>query len=145
MKWKFADMNLIVGSNLQVFRSPKYPAISLRLQDLERPLTAERCLGYYLENKMADVPILMMGLHRRGILCGYRAFRTEDIPLMAQRLKDGGVHHEATAAPSADDGGATYTTSSQTCQIWTRRNWWRTATVPSMQIYGLAKTRRCSL
>ena len=78
-----ARFSKVLSFSISSARSPKYPAVSLRLQDLDQlPLTPERCLEYYLDNRMADVPMLLMGLHRRGYLCGYRAFRTADIPSM---------------------------------------------------------------
>ena len=67
-----------------VFKGGKesiYPgkAIALRLHEEGKPISIEKCMDFYLANRMADVPLLAICDHRSGKLLGYRLYRTENI------------------------------------------------------------------
>uniref|UniRef100_UPI00358EDA32 erythroid differentiation-related factor 1 n=1 Tax=Myxine glutinosa TaxID=7769 RepID=UPI00358EDA32 len=78
--WTFEDIRMLVGSNLPIFGGGKYPAVSLRLRDSNKPINILTGIDYWLDNLMCNVPELVMCFHVDGIVQKYEMIKTEDIP-----------------------------------------------------------------
>ncbi|EDO48782.1 predicted protein [Nematostella vectensis] len=82
--WRFEDIHMLVGSNLPIFGGGKYPAVSLRLRDCDKPINVLTGLDYWLDNLMCNVPEVAMCYHVDGIVQYYELYKTEELP----NLKD---------------------------------------------------------
>ncbi|XP_051503114.1 erythroid differentiation-related factor 1-like isoform X2 [Myxocyprinus asiaticus] len=78
--WTFEDIHMLVGSNMPIFGGGRYPAVSLRLRDNNKPINVLTGLDYWLDNLMCNVPELVMCFHVNGIVQKYEMIKTEDIP-----------------------------------------------------------------
>ncbi|NWU94141.1 EDRF1 factor, partial [Upupa epops] len=91
--WTFEDIHMLVGSNMPIFGGGRYPAVSLRLRDNNKPINVLTGIDYWLDNLICNVPELVMCFHVNGIvqvgfyicmnifaLQKYEMIKTEDIP-----------------------------------------------------------------
>ncbi|TRY91789.1 hypothetical protein DNTS_021912 [Danionella cerebrum] len=78
--WTFEDIHMLVGSNMPIFGGGRYPAVSLRLRDNNKPINVLTGIDYWLDNLMCNVPELVMCFHVNGIVQKYEMLKTEDIP-----------------------------------------------------------------
>nr|XP_020458691.1 erythroid differentiation-related factor 1 isoform X1 [Monopterus albus] len=78
--WAFEDIHMLVGSNMPIFGGGRYPAVSLRLRDNNKPINILTGIDYWLDNLMCNVPELVMCFHVNGIVQKYEMIKTEDIP-----------------------------------------------------------------
>ncbi|XP_060943592.1 erythroid differentiation-related factor 1 isoform X1 [Limanda limanda] len=78
--WTFEDIHMLVGSNMPIFGGGRYPAVSLRLRDNNKPINILTGIDYWLDNLMCNVPELVMCFHLNGIVQKYEMIKTEDIP-----------------------------------------------------------------
>uniref|UniRef100_A0A673MLS8 Erythroid differentiation regulatory factor 1 n=1 Tax=Sinocyclocheilus rhinocerous TaxID=307959 RepID=A0A673MLS8_9TELE len=78
--WTFEDIHMLVGSNMPIFGGGRYPAVSLRLRDNNKPINVLTGIDYWLDNLMCNVPELVMCFHVNGIVQKYEMMKTEDIP-----------------------------------------------------------------
>ncbi|KAM9727911.1 erythroid differentiation-related factor 1 [Menidia menidia] len=78
--WTFEDIHMLVGSNMPIFGGGRYPAVSLRLRDDNKPINILTGIDYWLDNLMCNVPELVMCFHVNGIVQKYEMIKTEDIP-----------------------------------------------------------------
>uniref|UniRef100_A0A8C2KVC6 Erythroid differentiation regulatory factor 1 n=1 Tax=Cyprinus carpio TaxID=7962 RepID=A0A8C2KVC6_CYPCA len=78
--WTFEDIHMLVGSNMPIFGGGRYPAVSLRLRDNNKPINVLTGIDYWLDNLMCNVPELVMCFHVNGIVQKYEMIKTEDIP-----------------------------------------------------------------
>ncbi|XP_058508159.1 erythroid differentiation-related factor 1 [Solea solea] len=78
--WTFEDIHMLVGSNMPIFGGGRYPAVSLRLRDNNKPINILTGIDYWLDNLMCNVPELVMCFHVDGIVQKYEMIKTEDIP-----------------------------------------------------------------
>ncbi|XP_063047670.1 erythroid differentiation-related factor 1 [Engraulis encrasicolus] len=78
--WTFEDIHMLVGSNMPIFGGGRYPAVSLRLRDNNKPINILTGMDYWLDNLMCNVPELLMCFHVNGIVQKYEMIKTEDIP-----------------------------------------------------------------
>uniref|UniRef100_A0A1A7WBI4 Chromosome 10 open reading frame 137 n=2 Tax=Iconisemion striatum TaxID=60296 RepID=A0A1A7WBI4_9TELE len=78
--WTFEDIHMLVGSNMPIFGGGRYPAVSLRLRDSNKPINVLTGIDYWLDNLMCNVPELVMCFHVNGIVQKYEMIKTEDIP-----------------------------------------------------------------
>ncbi|XP_034040596.1 erythroid differentiation-related factor 1 isoform X2 [Thalassophryne amazonica] len=78
--WTFEDIHMLVGSNMPIFGGGRYPAVSLRLRDNNKPISILTGIDYWLDNLMCNVPELVMCFHVNGIVQKYEMIKTEDIP-----------------------------------------------------------------
>ncbi|XP_069548926.1 erythroid differentiation-related factor 1 isoform X1 [Brachyistius frenatus] len=78
--WTFEDIHMLVGSNMPIFGGGRYPAVSLRLRDNNKPINILTGIDYWLDNLMCNVPELVMCFHVNGIVQKYEMIKTEEIP-----------------------------------------------------------------
>lgn len=78
--WTFEDIRMLLGSNLPIFGNDSHPAVSIRLCDMNKPITVLTGLDYWLDNLMCNVPQVAMCYHLNGIVQRYEVIDTEDIP-----------------------------------------------------------------
>uniref|UniRef100_A0A8C5PR07 Erythroid differentiation regulatory factor 1 n=1 Tax=Leptobrachium leishanense TaxID=445787 RepID=A0A8C5PR07_9ANUR len=78
--WTFEDIHMLVGSNMPIFGGGRYPAVSLRLRDNNKPINILTGIDYWLDNLICNVPELVMCFHVNGIVQKYEMIKTEDIP-----------------------------------------------------------------
>ncbi|XP_014891698.1 erythroid differentiation-related factor 1 isoform X1 [Poecilia latipinna] len=78
--WTFEDIHMLVGSNMPIFGGGRYPAVSLRLRDSNKPINILTGIDYWLDNLMCNVPELVMCFHVNGIVQKYEMIKTEEIP-----------------------------------------------------------------
>ncbi|MGH0161536.1 UNVERIFIED_CONTAM: hypothetical protein FKN15_069690 [Acipenser sinensis] len=78
--WTFEDIHMLVGTNMPIFGGGRYPAVSLRLRDNNKPINVLTGIDYWLDNLMCNVPELVMCFHVNGIVQKYEMIKTEDIP-----------------------------------------------------------------
>uniref|UniRef100_A0A8B9TWI1 Erythroid differentiation regulatory factor 1 n=1 Tax=Anas platyrhynchos TaxID=8839 RepID=A0A8B9TWI1_ANAPL len=78
--WTFEDIHMLVGSNMPIFGGGRYPAVSLRLRDNNKPINVLTGIDYWLDNLICNVPELVMCFHVNGIVQKYEMIKTEDIP-----------------------------------------------------------------
>ncbi|OQR86009.1 hypothetical protein THRCLA_10590, partial [Thraustotheca clavata] len=82
LKWKFQDMQMILGSDVQLFSNKEHPAVSLKLHDADQDLSLCTVLDYYLDNVIANIPELAICMHSKGHVRGYQLVQTRDIPYL---------------------------------------------------------------
>ncbi|XP_058508258.1 erythroid differentiation-related factor 1-like [Solea solea] len=80
IRWTFEDIHMLVGCNMPIFGGGRYPAVSLRLRDSNKPINVLTGIDYWLDNLMCNVPELVMYFHIDGIVQKYEKIKTEDIP-----------------------------------------------------------------
>uniref|UniRef100_A0ABM0H084 Erythroid differentiation-related factor 1-like n=1 Tax=Saccoglossus kowalevskii TaxID=10224 RepID=A0ABM0H084_SACKO len=78
--WQFEDIQMLIGTDLPIFGGGQYPAVSLRLRDMSKPINVLTGLDYWLDNLICNVPELAMCYHLDGIVKNYELLRTEEIP-----------------------------------------------------------------
>uniref|UniRef100_A0A3B3D8N9 Erythroid differentiation regulatory factor 1 n=1 Tax=Oryzias melastigma TaxID=30732 RepID=A0A3B3D8N9_ORYME len=78
--WTFEDIHMLVGSNMPIFGGGRYPAVSLKLRESNKPINILTGIDYWLDNLMCNVPELVMCFHVNGIVQKYEMIKTEDIP-----------------------------------------------------------------
>ncbi|KAM4636444.1 erythroid differentiation-related factor 1 [Discoglossus pictus] len=78
--WTFEDIHMLVGSNMPIFGGGRYPAVSLRLRDNNKPINVLTGIDYWLDNLICNVPELVMCFHVNGIVQKYEMMKTEEIP-----------------------------------------------------------------
>ena len=79
--WKLEDISMLLGCDLPIFqKGGPHPAISLRLKDMEKPITVLTGLDCWLDNLMCNVPEVLMYYHINGVVQHVNLMRTEDIP-----------------------------------------------------------------
>ncbi|XP_072028508.1 erythroid differentiation-related factor 1-like [Amphiura filiformis] len=78
--WEFEDLRMLIGSDLPIFGGGKYPAVSLRLRDMNSPINVLTGMDYWLDNLMCNVPEIAMCYHLNGIVKRYELLKTEEIP-----------------------------------------------------------------
>lgn len=78
--WTFEDIRMLIGSDLPIFGGGTYPAVSLKLRDMQKPINVLTGLDYWLDNLMCNVPEVVMCYHLNGIVQKYELIKTEDIP-----------------------------------------------------------------
>ncbi|MGH0123907.1 UNVERIFIED_CONTAM: hypothetical protein FKN15_046760 [Acipenser sinensis] len=66
--WTFEDIHMLVGTNMPIFGGGRYPAVSLRLRDNNKPINVLTGIDYWLDNLMCNVPELVMCFHVNGIV-----------------------------------------------------------------------------
>ena len=66
--WSFEDIRMLLGSNLPIFGNDSQPAVSIRLCDMNKPITVLTGLDYWLDNLMCNVPQVAMCYHLNGIV-----------------------------------------------------------------------------
>nr|XP_040128387.1 erythroid differentiation-related factor 1 [Ictidomys tridecemlineatus] len=66
--WTFEDIHMLVGSNMPIFGGGRYPAVSLRLRDNNKPINVLTGIDYWLDNLICNVPELVMCFHVNGIV-----------------------------------------------------------------------------
>ncbi|KAF0702990.1 Aste57867_7710 [Aphanomyces stellatus] len=81
-KWKFQDMKMILGSDVQLFSNKDHPAVSLKLHDVDKDMSLCTALDYYLDNVIANIPELAICMHSKGYVRGYQLIQTRDIPYL---------------------------------------------------------------
>ena len=59
---------MLLGSNLPIFGNDSHPAVSIRLCDMNKPITVLTGLDYWLDNLMCNVPQVAMCYHLDGIV-----------------------------------------------------------------------------
>ena len=64
----FEDIRMLLGSNLPIFGNDSHPAVSIRLCDMDKPITVLTGLDYWLDNLMCNVPQVAMCYHLNGIV-----------------------------------------------------------------------------
>eukprot|EP00656_Telonema_subtile_P017434 TRINITY_DN19352_c0_g1_i3.p1 TRINITY_DN19352_c0_g1~~TRINITY_DN19352_c0_g1_i3.p1 ORF type:complete len:1089 (+),score=269.28 TRINITY_DN19352_c0_g1_i3:86-3352(+) len=79
-QWKFQGMQVLLGSDVLVFKSTEHPRMSLHLksgdfEDIE-PLA---CLDLWLDNLMADIPEMVLCFHNKGVVQGYLHLDTHEL------------------------------------------------------------------
>eukprot|EP01012_Entosiphon_sulcatum_P062399 TRINITY_DN886_c0_g1_i1.p1 TRINITY_DN886_c0_g1~~TRINITY_DN886_c0_g1_i1.p1 ORF type:complete len:1108 (+),score=174.93 TRINITY_DN886_c0_g1_i1:55-3378(+) len=80
LHWKFRDLNLLLGSDAFVMRTPENNEAAVRLHDANEPLTQLTALEYWLDNVMVNVPHVAICYHREGFVQGYQLVSTQDLP-----------------------------------------------------------------
>ncbi|XP_019864437.1 PREDICTED: erythroid differentiation-related factor 1-like isoform X1 [Amphimedon queenslandica] len=80
VEWTVNDIRMLLGSDLPIFGKEGKPAISLKLRDMDKPITVLTGLDYWLDNLMCNVPELAMCYHVDGIVQKFDVIKTEDIP-----------------------------------------------------------------
>nr|XP_039263347.1 erythroid differentiation-related factor 1-like [Styela clava] len=80
ISWTFEDLQMLLGTNMPIFGGGKYPAVSLRLRDSNKPINILTGIDYWLDNLICNVPELVMCFHVNGIVQNYEVIKTEDIP-----------------------------------------------------------------
>ena len=79
--WKLEDISMLLGCDLPIFqKGGPHPAISLRLKDMDKPITVLTGLDCWLDNLMCNVPEVLMYYHINGVVQHVNVMRTEDIP-----------------------------------------------------------------
>ncbi|CAH0488212.1 unnamed protein product [Peronospora farinosa] len=83
LKWKFNDLNMMLGSRVLLFSNQEHPAVSLKLHDMDKELSLCTVLDYYLDNVIANIPELAICMHSKGLVRGYKLVKTRQIPYMS--------------------------------------------------------------
>ena len=78
--WQLQDYGMLLGTDQLVFSSAEYPAMSLQLCDMRRPIRPLSILEFWLDNVMAAIPALAVCGHIDGTVKGYQVLKTEDLP-----------------------------------------------------------------
>ena len=100
VRWRFADMDMLLGSDVLVFSDEDHPSFTVHLQDAKKRFTSIACLDFWLENVLANVPETAICYHKEGHVQGYQLVRTEDIPALCGSGQGGG--DEASSDTGAD-------------------------------------------
>ncbi|XP_068660988.1 uncharacterized protein [Aristolochia californica] len=87
--WRFHNFRMLLGSDLLLFSTEKYVAVSLHLWDVARQVTPLTWLEAWLDNVMASVPELAICYHQNGVVQGYELLKTDDIFLLKGISDDG--------------------------------------------------------
>lgn len=80
--WTFEDIRMLIGTDMPIFGGPNRPCISLRLNDMAKPINVLTGIDYWLDNLMCNVPEVVMCYHLDGIVQKYEIVKTEDLPKM---------------------------------------------------------------
>lgn len=56
--WTFEDIRMLVGSNMPIFGDEEHPCVSLKLQDMKKPINVLTGMDYWLDNLMCQVCVL---------------------------------------------------------------------------------------
>uniref|UniRef100_A0A1B6CP20 Erythroid differentiation-related factor 1 n=1 Tax=Clastoptera arizonana TaxID=38151 RepID=A0A1B6CP20_9HEMI len=80
--WTFEDIQMLLGTDLPIFGGVTHPCISLRLKDMNKPISVLTGIDYWLDNLMCNVPEVVMCYHLDGIVQRYELIKTEDLPHM---------------------------------------------------------------
>ncbi|XP_064600327.1 erythroid differentiation-related factor 1-like [Liolophura sinensis] len=78
--WTFEDIQMLIGTDLPVFRAGHHPCVSVRLRDMSEPVNVLTGMDYWLDNLMCNVPELAMCYHLNGIVQNYELIKTAEIP-----------------------------------------------------------------
>ncbi|KAH1012911.1 erythroid differentiation-related factor 1 [Dendroctonus ponderosae] len=78
--WTFEDIEMLLGTDMPIFGGGTHPCISLRLRDMNRPISVLTGIDYWLDNLMSNVPEVVMCYHLNGIVQKYELIKTEDLP-----------------------------------------------------------------
>lgn len=55
--WTFEDIRMLIGSNMPIFGDEEHPCVSLKLQDMKKPINVLTGMDYWLDNLMCQVSI----------------------------------------------------------------------------------------
>ncbi|XP_022917617.1 erythroid differentiation-related factor 1 [Onthophagus taurus] len=80
--WSFEDIDMLLGTDMPIFGGGTHPCISLRLNDMSKPINVLTGIDYWLDNLMSNVPEVVMCYHLNGIVQKYELIKTEDLPQM---------------------------------------------------------------
>ncbi|XP_072386281.1 erythroid differentiation-related factor 1 [Diabrotica undecimpunctata] len=80
--WTFEDIEMLLGTDMPIFGGGTHPCISLRLRDMNKPISVLTGIDYWLDNLMSNVPEVIMCYHLNGIVQKYELVKTEDLPRM---------------------------------------------------------------
>ena len=78
--WTFENIQMLIGTDMPIFGGPNHPCVSLRLENLEKPINILTGLDYWLDNLMCNVPELVMCYHLHGFVQKYELIQTEEVP-----------------------------------------------------------------
>lgn len=78
--WSFEDIEMLLGTDMPIFGGGTHPCISLRLNDMNKPISVLTGIDYWLDNLMSNVPEVVMCYHLNGIVQKYELIKTEDLP-----------------------------------------------------------------
>lgn len=78
--WTFEDIEMLLGTDMPIFGGGTHPCISLRLNDMSKPISVLTGIDYWLDNLMSNVPEVVMCYHLNGIVQKYELIKTEDLP-----------------------------------------------------------------
>ncbi|KAL1490907.1 hypothetical protein ABEB36_011582 [Hypothenemus hampei] len=78
--WTFEDIDMLLGTDMPIFGGGTHPCISLRLKDMNKPISVLTGIDYWLDNLMSNVPEVVMCYHLNGIVQKYELIKTEDLP-----------------------------------------------------------------
>ncbi|XP_066141863.1 erythroid differentiation-related factor 1 [Euwallacea fornicatus] len=78
--WTFEDIEMLLGTDMPIFGGGTHPCISLRLRDMNKPISVLTGIDYWLDNLMSNVPEVVMCYHLNGIVQKYELVKTEDLP-----------------------------------------------------------------
>ncbi|XP_026805826.1 erythroid differentiation-related factor 1-like [Rhopalosiphum maidis] len=80
--WNFEDLQMLIGTNLPIFRSDNNSSLCTRLRDMSKSLSMFTGIDYWLENVMCNIPEIEFCYHKNGIVQKYELVKTEDIPYL---------------------------------------------------------------
>ncbi|XP_025208738.1 uncharacterized protein LOC112604083 [Melanaphis sacchari] len=80
--WDFKDLQILIGTDLPIFRNDNNSSLSAKLRDMSKPLSMLTGIDYWLENLMNDIPEIEFCYHINGIVQKYEQVKTEDIPYL---------------------------------------------------------------
>ena len=80
--WTFEDIEMLIGTDMPIFGGGTHPCISLRLNDMNKPINVLTGIDYWLDNLMSNVPEVVMCYHLNGIVQKYELIKTEDLPCL---------------------------------------------------------------
>lgn len=58
----------------------------MRLRDMDKKMSVLTAMDYWLDNVMANVPVVAICNHRNGYVQDYKLIKTEDIPRLHPSL-----------------------------------------------------------
>ena len=119
--WKVGKMNLLLGSDLVIFRrgpqggsssnSNSSSTASLRLHDVRDECTSMVCLDYWLDNRINGVSETAICCHVDGLVQGYQVISTPDLKKRAfepEAVCRNGVRILEFIQSQCREDGATY-------------------------------------
>lgn len=71
---------MLIGTDMPIFGGGTHPCISLRLNEMNKPINVLTGIDYWLDNLMSNVPEVVMCYHLNGIVQKYEFVKTEDLP-----------------------------------------------------------------